>query len=132
LSVSAAGTQYASLSVAGVPVGGTPAPNTKITLPDVGYVLLNQQTSSIGAVSANMTVIGIHVVVTITTPVADAGTQIYVGYATSGLRLPDRGLLGGVGYGASAHVGGNGSAGEEFPQPMPSLGPHANTLANSA
>src|SRR5207244_11087710 len=88
LSVSAAGTQYASLSVAGVPVGGTPAPNTKITLPGVGYVLLNQQTSSIGAVSANMTVIGIHVVVTITTPLADAGTQIYVGSAPSSLGGP--------------------------------------------
>jgi hypothetical protein len=132
LSVSSAGTQFAGLSVAGVPVGSTPAPNTKITLPGVGYVLLNQQTSSIGAVSANMTVIGIHVVVTISTPLADAGTQIYVGYATSSLSIPVRGLLGGVGYGASAHVGGNVIAGEEFPQPMPCLGTHGNTLTNSA
>jgi len=132
LSVSAAGTQFTGLSVAGVPVGGTQAPNTKITLPGVGYVVLNQQTSSIGAVSANMTVIGIHVVVTITTPLADAGTQIYVGYATSSLGGPVRGLLGGVGYGASAHVGGNVIAGEEFPQPMPCLGTHGNTLTNSA
>src|SRR5439155_514142 len=85
---SAYGTQFTGLSVAGVPVGGTQAPNTKITLPGVGYVVLNQQTSSIGAVSANMTVIGIHVVVTITTPLADAGTQIYVGYATSSLGGP--------------------------------------------
>ena len=56
LSVSAAGTQFLGLSVAGVPIGGTPAPNTKITLPGVGYVLLNQQTPSIGAVAANLTV----------------------------------------------------------------------------
>ena len=132
LSVSAAGTQFAALSVAGVPIGGTPAPNTKITLPGVGYVLLNQQTPSIGAVSANLTVIGIHVVVTISTPLADAGTQIYVGYATSSLSGPVRGLLGGAGYGASAHVGGNVIAGEEFPQPMPCLGTHGNTLTNSA
>jgi hypothetical protein len=62
LSVSAAGTQFARLSVAGIPIGGTPAPNTKINLPGVGYVMLNQQTSSIGAISANMTVIGLHVV----------------------------------------------------------------------
>jgi len=55
--------------------------------------------ASIGAVSANMTVVGIHVVVTITMPLADAGTQIYVGYATSSLSEPVRGLLGGVGYG---------------------------------
>jgi len=132
LSVSAAGTQFAGLSVAGIPISGTPAPNTKINLPGVGYVMLNQQTSSIGAISANMTVIGIHVVVTITTPLATAGTQIEVGYATTSLGGPVSGLLGGVGYGASAHVGGNVIAGEEFPQPMPCLGTHGNTLANSA
>jgi len=132
LSVSAAGTQFAGLSVAGIPISGTPAPNTRISLPGVGYVMLNQQTSSIGAISAKMTVIGIHVVVTITTPLAAAGTQIEVGYATSSLGGPVRGLLGGVGYGASAHVGGNVIAGEEFPQPMPCLGTHGNTLANSA
>ncbi len=132
LSVSAAGTQFAGLSVAGIPISSTPAPNTKISLPGVGYVMLNQQTSSIGAISAKMTVIGIHVVVTITTPLAAAGTQIEVGYATSSLGGPVRGLLGGVGYGASAHVGGNVIAGEEFPQPMPCLGTHGNTLANSA
>src|SRR5579859_4121958 len=85
LGTSAAGTQFAGLDVAGLPVSGTPAPNTKISLPGVGYVLLNQQTSSIGSVSANMTVIGIHVVVTLNTPLAAVGTQIYVGYATSSL-----------------------------------------------
>jgi hypothetical protein len=132
LSVSAAGTQFAGLSVAGIPISATPAPNTKINLPGVGYVMLNQQTSSIGAISANMTVIGIHVVVTITTPLGAAGTQIEVGYATSSLGGPVSGLLGGVGYGASAHVGGSVIAGEEFPQPMPCLGTHGNTLANSA
>ena len=131
LAVSAAGTQFASLRVAGVPVGGTPAPNTKISLPGVGYVLLNQQTSSIGAVSANMTVIGIHVVVTISTPLSGAGAQIYVGYAASSLGGPVRGLLGGAGYGASAHAGGNIIAGEAFPQPMPCLGTHGSTLTNS-
>jgi hypothetical protein len=132
LSVSSAGTQFARLSVAGIPISGTPAPNTKINLPGVGYVMLNQQTSSIGAISANMTVIGIHVVVTITTPLAAAGTQIEVGYATSSLGGPVSGLLGGVGYGASARVGGTVIAGEEFPQPMRCLGTHGSTLVNSA
>lgn len=130
-SVSSAGTQFAGLSVAGVPISGTPAPNTKLTLPGVGYVVLNQQTSRIGADSASLTVVGLHVVVTITTPVAVAGTQIDVGYATSSLGGPVRGLLNGVGYGASAHVGGNLIAGQEFPQPMPCLGTHGSTLTNS-
>lgn len=130
--VSAAGTQFTNLTVAGVPVGGTPAPNTKLTLPGVGYVVLNQQTSHVGTGSAGLTVIGLHVVVTITTPVAQAGTQIEVSFASSSLGGPVRGLLTGVGYGASAHVGGNIIAGEEFPQPMPCLGTHGSTLTNSA
>jgi hypothetical protein len=130
--VSAAGTQFAGLSVAGVPISGTPPANTKLTLPGVGYVVLNQQAPNIGRRSAHMTVIGIHVVVTITTPVATAGTQIDVSYATSSLGGPVLGLLNGVGYGASAHVGGNVIAGEEFPQPMPCLGTHGNTRTNSA
>jgi hypothetical protein len=129
--VSSAGTQFAGLSVAGVPISGTPAPNTRLTLPGVGYVVLNQQTSHIGADSASLTVIGLRVVVTITTPLADAGTQIDVGYATSSLGGPVLGLLNGVGYGASAHVGGNLIAGEEFPQRMPCLGTHGSTLTNS-
>ena len=130
--VSSAGTQFTSLSVAGVPVGGTPAPNTKLTLPGVGYVVLNQQTSHVGTGSAGLTVIGLHLVVTLSTPLAAVGTQINVGYATSSLGGPVRGLLNGVGYGASAHVGGNVIAGEQFPQPMPCLGTYGNTLTNSA
>jgi hypothetical protein len=130
--VSAAGTQFANLTVAGLPVGGTPAPNTKVTLPGVGYVVFNQQTAHVATGSASLTVIGIHVVVTITTPVAVAGTQVEVGYATSSLGGPVQGLLDGVGYGASAHVGGSVIAGAQFPQPMPCLGTQGNTLTNSA
>lgn len=130
-SVSAAGTQFVNLTVAGTPVGNTPAPNTKITLPGVGYVVVNQQTSHVGTHSASLTVIGLHVVVTVTTPVAVEGTQVEVAYATSSLGGPVRGLLSGVGFGADAHVGGNVIAGEEFPQPMPCLGTHGNTLTNS-
>lgn len=129
--VSSAGTQFVGLDVAGVPVSGTPPPNTKMTLPGVGYVVLNQQTSHVGAHSATLTVIGIHVVVTLSTPLAPVGTQIVVSDATSSLGGPVRGLLNGVGYGASAYVGGNVIAGEEFPQPMPCLGTHGNTLTNS-
>ena len=130
--MSPAGTQFVGLTVAGVPISGTPAPNTKLTLPGVGYVILNQQTSHVGTASAGLTVIGIHLVVNLSTPLAALGTQINVGFATSSLGGPVRGLLDGVGYGASARVGGNVIAGEEFPQPMPCLGTHGNTLTNSA
>jgi len=39
----AAGTQLANLVVAGHPISGTPAPNTTITIPNVGYLVLNEQ-----------------------------------------------------------------------------------------
>jgi hypothetical protein len=130
--VSATGTQFLGLTVAGVPVSSTPAPNTKITLPGVGYVVLNQQTSHVGSSAASLTVIGIHVVVTITTPLAAAGTDVEVSFATSSLGGPVQGLLSGLAYGASAHVGGTVIAGEQFPQPMPCLGTHGNTLTNAA
>ncbi|HSZ28389.1 MAG TPA: choice-of-anchor P family protein, partial [Pseudonocardiaceae bacterium] len=84
-STSAAGTQFVGLMVAGLPVGGTPPPNTKLTLPGVGYVELNQQTSHISSNSASLRVIGLHIVVTLSTPLAPLGTQIDVGFASSGL-----------------------------------------------
>ena len=39
----ATGTQFLNLVVAGIPIAGTPAPNTVRTLPGLGYVVLNEQ-----------------------------------------------------------------------------------------
>ena len=131
LSISAAGTQFLGLSVAGVPIGGTPAPNTKLTLPGVGYVVLNQQTGHVSASRASLTVIGIHVYVTLTTPLAPVGTQIIVSDATSSLGGPVSGLLSGEAYGASANVANTIIAGREFPKYLGCLGtggvPRTNT-----
>jgi hypothetical protein len=133
LSTSAAGTQFLNLSVAGVPIGGTPAPNTKITLPGVGYVVLNQQTGHISGHQAKLTVIGIHVYVTVSTPLAPLGTQIIVSDAASSLGGPVSGLLTGLAYGASAKVANTIIAGREFPKPLGCLGtggvPRTNTGA---
>jgi hypothetical protein len=131
-SVSAAGTTFAGLSVAGVPITGTPRPNTKLTLPGVGYVMLNQQTSHVGNGSADLTVIGIHVVVTLSTPLAPVGTQIVVGSAESSLGGPVAGLLDGLSYGANANVGSTVIAGEQFPQPLYCPGTGGKTDTNSA
>lgn len=130
-STSAAGTDFLGLSVAGIPIGGTPAPNTKITLPGVGYVELNQQTSHIRSGSAHLTVIGIHIYVTLSTPLAPVGTRIIVSEATSSLGGPVAGLLGGVAYGASANVANTIIAGEEFPQPLGCLGTQGVTRQNT-
>jgi hypothetical protein len=121
-SSSAAGTEFLGLKVAGVPISGTPAPNTKLTLPGVGYVELNQQTGHAYAHKAGLTVIGIHVVVDLSTPLAPLGTQIIVSDATSTLGGPVTGLLSGVAYGASANVANTIIAGREFPESLGCLG----------
>jgi hypothetical protein len=130
-STSAAGTEFLGLTVAGVPVSGTPAPNTKLTLPGVGYVVLNQQTSHVYRHSADLTVIGLHVVVTITTPLAQAGTNIIVADATSDLGGTVSGLLDGLAYGAGAHVAETVLLGEEFPQPLGCTGTNGVTRSNT-
>jgi hypothetical protein len=131
-SVSAAGTRFAGLKVAGHSISGTPKPNTRMNLPGVGYVILNQQRSTIGKHAAGLTVIAIHVVVTKTTSEAVAGTQAEVAFATSSLGGPVTGLLTGLAYGASANVGKTVIAGEEFPQPLACLGTNGKTRVNSA
>ena len=63
-SSSAEGSQLAGLVVAGVNLGDvTPAPNTRMSLPGVGYVVLNEQTrSGDGVTASGMAVNLIHVV----------------------------------------------------------------------
>ena len=132
LSTSAAGTQFAHLSVLGLPIILNPAPNTKITLPGVGYVVLNQQFGHVTSTNADLTVIGIHIVVTLSTPLAKVGTNIIVSDASSGLGGPLSGLLTGGSYGAQANVlGTTVLAGKLFPQPLSCVGTGGVTKTNS-
>jgi len=129
--VSATGTAFTDLVVAGTPVTGTPAPNTKISLPGIGYVILNQQQASIGSSSASLTVIGIHLVVTMANDVVPAGTDVVVAAAHSALAGPVTGLLRGRAYGTSATAGTTVVAGPSFPQPLACLGTGGVTKTNS-
>lgn len=61
---SAAGSRFVKLVINGHAIAGTPPANTKITLPGIGYVVLNQQKSHIGSTSAGMSVTAIHLLVT--------------------------------------------------------------------
>ena len=129
---SAAGTQFTGLVVAGTPISGTPAPNTKISLPGVGYVVLNQQTGSIGKTRAALTVIGVHVYVTEQSKAARVGTQVVVSSASSGLGGPVSGLLDGLSYAARVSAGKTVIAGNEFPESLSCLGSNGKTLTNTA
>lgn len=47
-----AGTQFLGLSVFGIPIAGTPAPNTTLVLPGIGFIVLNEQFCDNGGVAS--------------------------------------------------------------------------------
>ena len=103
---SAAGSVFANLVVAGVPITVLPQPNTTIPLVGFGNVVLNEQITTIRSTSASFTVNMIHVFITqanvLNIPI---GTQIIVSHATSGLTSGVQGTLDGVAYGTQATIG---------------------------
>jgi hypothetical protein len=99
--VSAAGSTFSQLNVLGHVYNGSVAPNTRINIPLLGYLVLNEQTSSIGTESATMTVNMIHVYITLGNLLAlPLGTQVIVSNATSGMyNVPAPGIISGGSYG---------------------------------
>lgn len=78
-SSSAAGTQLTSITVAGLPIGNNPAPNTTIPLLGVGSVVFNEQiTTGNGVDTSGLTVNLIHVTVS-----GPLGGEIIVASASS-------------------------------------------------
>jgi hypothetical protein len=102
---SAAGSGFVDLVVAGVPIVLFPGPNTRINLPGVGHVVLNEQIPQIGATSASFTVSMIHIVVSVANPLAPVGANIIVARAVSAL-VPTNmaGTLDGHAYGTLARA----------------------------
>jgi hypothetical protein len=84
VTASTAGTAFSGLTVAGVPLPVSMPANTKITLPLLGYVIVNEQTAPAAGHAGALTVTGLHVYVTtpnlMNIPV---GTQIVLARATA-------------------------------------------------
>ncbi len=104
---SPAGTQFVNLVVAGNLLGVSTAPNTRIELAGLGYVIINEQiakTTKGGGKS--LTVNGIHVVITQANLLnLKVGTHIIVSHAFSTLSGPGiSGTLDGFAYGTNANV----------------------------
>lgn len=130
--LSPAGTSLVGLVVDGHHINGTPAANTKMNLPGVGYVMLNQESFRRGGPDPGLTVIGIHLVVTHTNALARAGTQAFISVATSSLSGPAKGLLQGLAFGTSANVGSVVIARRSFPAGLGCLGTNGVTQKNRA
>jgi len=89
-SSNAGGSQFVSLTVNGQSIGGTPAPNTRIGLPGLGFVILNEQIPSRDpAVATGITVNMIHVRITRTNGFGlPVGANIIVAHAQSSIAIP--------------------------------------------
>ncbi len=129
---SAAGTKLVDLVIAGHHITATPKPNTRIGVPGIGYVILNQQTVTTQGGYRGLTVVAIHVVVTVLNKIAHIGTQAFVSVATSSLTSPVKGVLEGIAFGADVNVGGIITAGGIFPAGLGCLGTNGVPKTNSA
>lgn len=129
--VSAGGTKLVGLVVDHKHIKITPKPNTKIKLPGIGYVMLNQQGASVNNRSAALTVIGIHVVVNLGSKKFPAGTQLYVSVATSALAGPAKAMLAGGANGIDADVANTVLIGASFPAGLGCLGTQGKRVSNS-
>ncbi len=86
LHVSTSGSNFNNLVILGHVYNGTVPANTRITLPLLGYVVLNEQTSSVGTSTASLAINMVHVHVTGFNLLGiQVGTEIIVSSATSGI-----------------------------------------------
>lgn len=122
-SVSDEGTRFAGLRVLGLPVLVGTDPNTRITLPGVGFVIINQQQSQVGDDAAGLRVTALRAVVTVPNLLGfDVGTTVVVAQAFSALTAPTEGFLAGFAYGTAAQVGPILESSPSFPVMLPCAG----------
>jgi len=125
--LSGAGSSLVNLKVAGIPILAVPAPNTRIDILGVGYVILNEQTTFVDEDSARLVIKMIHLVVT-------AGpfinTVVIVGEAKSMLELR-AGPLGGYAYATSVDLGDIVESGPSALVSLPCPGTDGVVLTNS-
>lgn len=77
-------TSLVNLLIAGVPIAVNPAPNTKINIPGVGFVVLNEQTVSQNAsmVKIGVNAIDLHITVA-GVPGLPVGVRVVVGHSSA-------------------------------------------------
>lgn len=84
------GSIFVGLTVLGQQISGTPAPNTRVALPGLGVLILNEETISHDpAVATGITVNMIHVRITKTNSFGlPIGSNVIVGHAESSIAIP--------------------------------------------
>jgi hypothetical protein len=132
LHVSSAGTNFNNLVVLGHLYNGTVAPNTRITLPLLGYVVLNEQTSNVGTSSASLSINMLHVHVTGFNLLGiQIGTEIIVSNAVSGIvNVFSPAIITGGSF-ATQVTGQPLTSAATAPEALPCLGTHGQILTNT-
>lgn len=131
---SSEGSSLLNAVVAGNPIGATPPPNTSIDLPDLGYVVLNEQITTAQGSGGHFVVNMIHVFVTLENTLGiPVGTEIIISHAKSGVsHASGEVVLAGVAYGVDVKAGRSNSTGTIPRVVMPCLGTKGKVLEDSA
>ncbi len=130
--VSSAGTIFSNLIVLGHVYNGSVPANTRINLPLLGYVVLNEQTSSIGTSMANLAINMIHIHVTSLNLLhLQIGTEVIVSSVNSGLiHVYAPGILTGESFGTQV-IGPLLASSPTAPEILPCVGTGGAVLTNS-
>jgi hypothetical protein len=133
LGSSAAGSNFVNLVVLGIPITGTPAPNTTITLPLFGYVVLNEQIPLSKKEKAGLTVNMIHVYINTKNALGiPLNTQIIVADAHSGLaEVSGPGVLDGTAFGTKVNIAHLVTSSATAPASVGCLGNDGKVKTNS-
>jgi len=119
-SVSPSGTTLTGLKVNGRAISASTAPNTRINLAGIGYLVVNEQ---VKRSYYGLSVTALRLVVNTRNALGvPVGTSVIVSHATSSLSNPVAGVVGGYGYGTQARSGKTFDSGPSFVIFMPCHG----------
>lgn len=132
MGVTSSGSSFNNLVILGHVYNGAVPANTRIVLPLLGYVVLNEQTSNVGNSIANLTVNMIHIHITgINLLGLQVGTDIVVSNASSGLlRVYAPAIVTGQSYGTQV-TGPLLASSPTVPEVLPCLGTAGTVETNT-
>ena len=132
---STAGSNFSNLIVLGRVYNGTVPANTRINLPLLGYVVLNEQIANVTSYSSTMTVNMVHVYVTVGNLLGlQLGTQVIVSNASSTIyNVFAPGIISGGSYGTqvAGTVLASLASSPTAPEALPCNGTGGSVLTNS-
>jgi len=131
--LSAAGSSFTNLLILGVPINGTPAPNTQVAVPGIGYVVLNEQIPFTNNLEGQLAVNMLHLYVNTTNLLGiPVGTEVVLSSATSGMvRAWAPAIITGTSFGTSVSLAGILNSSPSAPVNLPCYGTAGQTITNS-